>query len=224
MAVKRIIYLHNIVSRDNSELLYRVYSAMKNEPIKGDWINIVRKDMEEMDIKFSDDEISMMSKTDFKSIVKKKMRKHVLDELNTMKEGHSKVRDIVHGSMDGPQDYLTSGNLSNKHGSLLFNLRSKSSNEFKGNFQSSMQHFKCFACNSSDDTQDHSLICHEVRKHITEDQRDLIDSVVYADLFGPLDRKIAATEAFDIIIETRERLRAAHRVGLPGHDSGPSGL
>ena len=125
----------------------------------------------------------MMSKTDFKSIVKKKMRKHVLDELNTMKEGHSKVRDIVHGSMKGPQDYLTSGNLSNKHSSLLFNLRSKSSNEFKGNFQSNMQHFKCFACNSSDDTQDHSLICHEVRKHITEDQRDFIDSVVYADLF-----------------------------------------
>jgi hypothetical protein len=94
MAVKRIIYLHNIVSRDNSELLYRVYFAMKNEPIKGDWINIVRKDMEEIDIKFSDDEISMMSKTDFKSIVKKKMRKHVLDELNTMKEGNAKVRDI----------------------------------------------------------------------------------------------------------------------------------
>ena len=75
MAVKRIICLHNIVRRDKSELLYRVYSAMKNEPIKGDWINIVRKDMEEMDIKFSDDEISMMSKTDFKSIVKKKNEK-----------------------------------------------------------------------------------------------------------------------------------------------------
>ena len=72
LAVRRIIYLHNIVSRHNSELLFRVYSAMKNAPLKGDWISIVRKDMEEMDIKFSDDEISMMSKTDFKSIVKKK--------------------------------------------------------------------------------------------------------------------------------------------------------
>ena len=54
LAVRRNIYLHNIVSRHNSELLFRVYSAMKNAPLKGDWINIVRKDMEEMDIKFSE--------------------------------------------------------------------------------------------------------------------------------------------------------------------------
>ena len=53
---------------------------MKNAPLKGDLINTVRKDIEEMNICFSDEEISCMSKCDFKSIVKNKMRTHVIVE------------------------------------------------------------------------------------------------------------------------------------------------
>ena len=63
-----------------------------------------------------------------------------------------------------------------------------------------------------------------LRKHIPMEHGYLIYSVKYDDLFGPLEKKIVVTEAFDIIIKTRERLRAGHRVGLPGHHAGPSGL
>ena len=69
MAVRRILYLHKIVSRHKDELLFRVYSAMKNAPLKGDLINRVRKDIEEMNICVSDEDISCMSKCDIKLIV-----------------------------------------------------------------------------------------------------------------------------------------------------------
>ena len=54
---------------------------MKNAPLKGDLINTVRKDIEEMNICFSDEEISCMSKCDIKLIVN-----------NNIKEGHFKVK------------------------------------------------------------------------------------------------------------------------------------
>ena len=55
------------------------------------------EDMERISLIIREEEISQMSKTDLKTIVKTKMRRHVLDELNTIKGGHNKVRGSVYG-------------------------------------------------------------------------------------------------------------------------------
>ena len=154
----------------------------------------------------------------------KQMRDLVLNELNNIKEGHFKVKHLVHSQLHAPQDYLISGKLSNIQSSLLYNLKCKGVNEFRSNFQSSIQHFECSICTLSDDTQEHALQCHGVRKHLEIDQRILVDSVRYDDLVGPLDRKLKITEAFQIIIKTRERLQRAPLSSLPGQHTGPRGL
>ena len=59
--------------------------------------------MDNIGLTFSDEEIAQMSKTAFKIIVKKKMRQHVLDDLNTNKSGHTKVKYIVHSDLKIPQ-------------------------------------------------------------------------------------------------------------------------
>ena len=41
---RRILYLHNILKRQDSELLKQVYNAMKESPLKEDWIHMVNKD------------------------------------------------------------------------------------------------------------------------------------------------------------------------------------
>ena len=63
-----------------------------------------------------------------------------------IKLNHSKVSDIVHTNLNTPQEYLKSSTFSNKESSLLFNLRCRLVNEFKGNFQNSDQHVLCFVC------------------------------------------------------------------------------
>ena len=62
------------------------------------------------------------------------MRKTVFIELENMKQGHSKVRDIQHYGLKYPQPYLSNPLFTNKQTSLLFNLRSRSVNEFKKTF------------------------------------------------------------------------------------------
>ena len=48
----------------------RVYFAQKENPSKGDWVHIIKEDMELININMSEMEISVLSKNQFKKHVK----------------------------------------------------------------------------------------------------------------------------------------------------------
>ena len=86
--------------------------------------------------------------------MKSKMRSFTHAEFERVKQGHSKVKHISHKDLKKPQAYLMDAMFNNTE-SLLFNLRSQSVNEFKGNFFISF----CQFCKSYLDTQDQALSC-----------------------------------------------------------------
>ena len=45
ISVRRLMYLHTILRRHENEITNRIYQAMKEEPIKGDWIELVKEDL-----------------------------------------------------------------------------------------------------------------------------------------------------------------------------------
>ena len=182
------------------------------------------EDMTKINLGLSDEEISQFTKIDFKVIVKTKMRKHVLDELNSIKIGHSKVMLIKHGDMKYPQKYLMHSKFSNKQSSLLFNLRCKSQNKFSSNFASSTLVIPCKICKKYEDTQEHAIHCEKLKMHMTQEHRQLLENSSYSDLFSDINDQLRITEAFQIIIETRERLQDTSRTGLPGLCTGPRDL
>ena len=51
------MYLWHILSRDESELIHRVYKTQKNDNSVGDWFRLVEADKSELDINMSDMEI-----------------------------------------------------------------------------------------------------------------------------------------------------------------------
>ena len=107
------------------------------------------------------------------------MRKTVFIELENIKQGHSKVRDIQQYGLKYPQPYLSNPMFTNKQTSLLFNLRSRSVNEFKANFFTSC----CPLCSNSD-TQEHALHCIKIRDLLTQEQVSSLSSVSYIDIFS----------------------------------------
>ena len=127
---------------------------------------------------------------------------------------HSKVKDIVHLNLNAPQEYLRSSSISNKESSLLYNLRCKSVNEFKSNFQHSDQHFPCFICKVCDDTQEHALLCKDLTRHIENTHETLDPNVQYVDLFGSVQDQLRITQAYTIIIKIREKLRNKAYLGI----------
>ena len=42
VASRRLNYLYNILTKDENELIKRVYMAQKQKPTKGDWISLIK--------------------------------------------------------------------------------------------------------------------------------------------------------------------------------------
>ena len=74
IVVRRLLYLQTLLHRHKNELTRQIYDAMKEEPLKDDWIHLVTKDMSDINLNLSDDQISKLSKSELKIIVKSKMR------------------------------------------------------------------------------------------------------------------------------------------------------
>ena len=72
VASRRILYLHTILQKSDSEMVKRVYEAQKEDPSPGDFIELVRQDCEAIKLGLSDQEISSVTKHKFKNIVKSK--------------------------------------------------------------------------------------------------------------------------------------------------------
>ena len=100
ITVRRLLYLHTILTRHDTELIKQMYSAMKDNPIKGDWIHLVQK------------------------ILKDKVRKSAFIELEKVKQDHIKVRHIVHDTPNNPHKYLNSSLFTSEQSSL-FTIESK---------------------------------------------------------------------------------------------------
>ena len=183
------------------------------------YILSIKISKQDLDLNLTDEAISKLSKYEFKRIVKLKIRKFTFNQLEAIKEGHSKVKDIKHCNLKAPQSYLTSPLFSNKQIGLLFNLRCKGVNEFKTNFYTSL----C-PCKLSQDTQEHALLCVRTRKHLNQENIQLLDSVCYSDMFSDIDSQLRITQAFSIIIQTRELLRTPPAdSAYPGKCTGPGG-
>jgi hypothetical protein len=75
---RRLNYLHSILRRDHSGMLYSFFTTQWHNPSKGDWTEQVRKDLEEFGIPCNFEHIRSKSKETFKKIVKVKAKELAL--------------------------------------------------------------------------------------------------------------------------------------------------
>ena len=87
LASCRLNYLHNIFSRTDDELTKRVYEQQKKDPCKGDWCELVEKDMDNNSIKD-------MPKQELKNHVRKCVRSAAFSALKYVQSSHTKIKNI----------------------------------------------------------------------------------------------------------------------------------
>ena len=66
---RRINYLFEIISRADSELIKRVYSAQTQNPSIGDFINLVKADFEFIGVTLDEEKFCQMSQAQFKTFI-----------------------------------------------------------------------------------------------------------------------------------------------------------
>ena len=67
---RRVNYLHNILMRDKTSMLYTFFITQWQNPTRGDWTNQVKEDLEDLGIPCSFTVIQSKSKEAFKKLVK----------------------------------------------------------------------------------------------------------------------------------------------------------
>ena len=132
-----MMYLHHILSREESELIHRIYKTQITSNSRGDWVRLVQSDKLELNITLTDEEIQGVSKNVFRNYVKEKAIMKHLKNLSESKKKHSKSENMRSDKFT-QAEYIKDISLNTSEKQLLFRLRSKTL-EVKKNFTWSSQ-------------------------------------------------------------------------------------
>ena len=61
-------------------------------------------------------------------------------------------------------------------------------------------------CKNEDKTQEHILNCHELKKHLTQLQTDLVSEVQNSDITADSSKQLKVTKVFKTLLRIQERL------------------
>ena len=209
---KGTLGLQTILKRDNEELTKKIYNAQKANPIKGDWILMVKKDFKEIGLIFNEEEIIKESKFQFKERIKKSLRAHMFSKLKVEQNEHSKISHICYSSFK-MQEYLGTHRMNNHEVSLLFSLRSRTAKIFRANFPFNIERM-CPDCKKEEDTQEHMLKCEVMYPRSIRN-----NSISYNDIFSEdVSRQAAVIQLYANLIERREDASASTLAPVSAQD------
>ena len=198
---RRCLYFYTILQRDNEELTR--YNAQRNNPHKGDWILMLKKDLEEMEISFNEEEIMKQTKCQFRSKIKRKLRDNMFKVLKNEQKGHSKISHICYSTFK-VQEYLKTHIMNNHEVSLLFALRSRSAKSFRANFPFYSEKM-CPHCVKEEGSQEHYLQCEIIYPPSISN-----NYIEYSDIFSEdVIKQAAVAQLFATLIERREYASAS---------------
>jgi hypothetical protein len=115
---KRLMFLQYILKESTESLISQVFTALKEDSRKGDFVQLTNTDRKDLEIELNDMEIKSMSKWSWKKLLKEKTKVMAFVELEQENSEKEKTRDIEFDSLE-MSSYLkenerTSTNISNK--------------------------------------------------------------------------------------------------------------
>ena len=151
------MYLRTILQKKEDELVSKVYQAQKIFPIKDDFVNQIKEDMDEIGLDLDDDTIKNMKKATLKNLVNDKIREASHSYLVIKKEGCSKLVNLP--SSFSFKEYLST-RLSTSEKQLLFKLRTHMI-QVKCNYPSMFKDdLLCRLCDSNSDESPVLVLLH----------------------------------------------------------------
>ena len=183
LMARRLNFLHYILNEDENSLVRRFLQAQMEGSGRGDWINKVKSDLEELEMIMTLEDIKMLSKTGWKELVSRKVQNRAFNYLTDLKATHSKARNIQYQKLK-LQSYLGSSvnNLTIQQKQFIFAARTRML-DVKVNFKTSEFDLSCRKCRNATESQEHLLSCEALL-----DGNLVLNSPHYEDILG-VDRE-----------------------------------
>ena len=168
---RRVKYLHYLLKLKESEMLYKVFQAQWKYPVRDDWTNTVKQDLEDIGIKLSLEEMKGKSEWSFRGLLRIKTKEYVFSYLLNLKQKHSKMDNLYYCELKN-QNYLKNEKISVKEAQNLCGYRSRVA-KFKENFRNNYDEIVCPLCSEHTDTQAYSAVYSADNKRKCEYERKL---------------------------------------------------
>ena len=156
---RRLMFLQYILQENKDSLINKFLKIQIKTPTKQDWGSLVVKDIEDLDINLTLDEIENLSKRAFKKIVNDQLKMHAFIQLQNKKK--SKSKDVIHENLDMEEYLAPNDNDESVHAKqFAFKCRARMLN-LKYNMKNKGKDIACSACGEEEETLLHILQCQE---------------------------------------------------------------
>ena len=177
---KRLFYYWDILQKDETELVKKVFSSQKSFSVKNDWVLQVQSDLDECDIQLNESEIAKMKICSFAKLINEKINQISAQYLIGLREKQSKSDNLKYSTE--MQSYLCNEKVSIQGKKLMFRLKNRLL-DVKCNFKKKYNNrLECRLCSATEESQSHLMEC----KVILEDNdvKKAIGSSTYNDTFS----------------------------------------
>ena len=207
IASRRILYLHTLLTRQDTELTKKTYLAQKADPTKGDFCLLVEEDKKLIEMAETDDDIKKMTKREIRLVVKKKVKvsafKFLTNEI--VRKKLSKMKDLEYHKLK-PEPYTISPKFTQKRASLLLAMRTRTVRGIRSDFGQMYLSKTCPLDGCSHlDTLPGLLTCPALMvraRHLLEHTQ-----VKYTHVFSQVEEEQkAAVELYAVLLELREEI------------------
>ena len=160
---RKTMFLQYILQQDQKSMMYKVFEATCNSPLKNDFVQSCKKYLEILDIKMSFEEIAKISKWKLKKIVKEKTRvaafSYLIKEKNKPGRNNkmSKIACIEYEQLE-IQEYLYEGNENTNTSKFIFKARAQKL-DIKMHKKWKYSDTVCVGCGEKDETGEEILSC-----------------------------------------------------------------
>ena len=201
---RRLNFLHYILSQEKESIIYRVFETQNRNRNKKDWVTSVEKDIEELELNISFEEIKEMTKDRWKNIVKNTIQQKTFMKLEAKKQTHSKVKDLEHIRLEMQDYFMPNGikDMNKEEVQLIFKIRSKST-DVKMNRKNQFETHECSVCSMENESQEHIYLCDQIWK--LKKQRKMEIPKFEEIMYGNLKQKVKVTRIFQENMKIRER-------------------
>ena len=130
---RRCLFLKSILNENENSRMYKFFRLQSDNPVKGDWVSSVLKDLQVLDIKKSFSEIKIMSVETFKDLLRRKLRQQALEYLESLRG--IKGKEISYSELK-MAEYLQPiySKISIDERRMIFAIRNRMVNEIPDNF------------------------------------------------------------------------------------------
>ena len=215
IASRRLMYMYTILQKNKEELVRKVYEAQKDDPIAGDFVDLVKNDKEMIGINMTETEITTVSKTKFKKLVKERISDAAFKYLLEVKQKHSKMKKISYKKFELSK-YLSSPLFNTESRALLLALRKRTVSGVRTDFPGLYQDRLCPVGCGDEDKLENIMICSVLQSHHTSDSL-ANDKAKFEDIFlSDIKKQKETTEIYRQLLDIRNKILSSQPVAITG--------